>query len=284
VNRAVLSHIRAAGIAAFVLAHGVASQETKPPVPSGRDPGGVAVALLSTGIDYTRPEIANRLARDGEGELIGWDLIDNDRRPFPRDGDATEIAVALLTAGYGTRLVPVRVNPADPVSLARAVAFVSQTPARVAAVPLWSASRDNWEPFRQAASHFQRILFVLAAGDGGKDIDRERVFPALLDLPNALVVTAADAATLAVQPDANWGGTSVDAVVPAANSALATGVAAAAVVSMLDQDTSASGAEIKRKILERAPQRTAESPPKTRTLTVLRVNPPPPGQRPARRK
>ena len=70
-----------------------AAQGRKPRLPAGLDPGGVAVALLSTGIDYQASDIARRLARDGEGDLIGWDLVDRDNRPF--NGAAAETPAAL---------------------------------------------------------------------------------------------------------------------------------------------------------------------------------------------
>src|SRR4029078_9951193 len=88
------------------------AQTKKPPLPPGRDPGGVAIALLTTGIDYTLPTIAGYLARDGEGEVIGFDPVDNDNRPF--GGDGTTLAANLLDPAIGTRLVPVRVDPRDP--------------------------------------------------------------------------------------------------------------------------------------------------------------------------
>jgi hypothetical protein len=183
-------------------AFAAAAQGKDPKVPPGRDPGGVAVALLSSGIDYTVPEIAGRLARDGEGEIIAWDFIDNDNRPFDvtgwqtpanRGGEAADVAAHLANAAAhsGVRIVSVRVDPADPATLARAVAFVARTPARVVAVPMWSDRAEDWELFRQAASHFTELLFVVAAGDGGRDIDREPVWPAAFKLQNALVVTSA---------------------------------------------------------------------------------------------
>ena len=83
--RAILLHLIA--VAAFAVA--ALAQEKKPPLPPGRDPGGMAIALVTTGIDYTVPEVAQRLARDGEGELIGWDLEDQDRKPFDRSKGST---------------------------------------------------------------------------------------------------------------------------------------------------------------------------------------------------
>src|SRR5262249_3730820 len=95
----------------------------KPPLPPGRDPGGVAVGLFTNGIDYTVPEVAQRLARDGEGELVGFDLADNDNRPFGDNraqtpaqwgGDGTALAINLLDPTIGVRLVPVRPDLRNP--------------------------------------------------------------------------------------------------------------------------------------------------------------------------
>ncbi len=185
--RAILLHLIAAtafGVAAL-------AQEKKPPLPPGRDPGGVAIALVTTGIDYTVPEVAQRLARDGEGELIGWDLEDQDRKPFDRSkggtrpewgGDGTLIA-SVLSGGRGVRLVPVRVDPTDAASLARAIVFVAQTPARVAVLPMWGTMRQDWEPLRQAAMRFKDVLVIVPAGKGA-----EAVYPAALGLDNVLAV------------------------------------------------------------------------------------------------
>jgi len=174
-------------LALCALVRAAPAEVRKPPLPPGRDPGGVAVALFTTGIDYTDPEVAVRLARDGEGELIGWDAADADNRPFAArggaanwGGDGTLLARAL--GGPGRRLVAVRIGPTDPASLARAVAFIAATPARIAVVPMWSSAKATWEPFRQAVLQHGDLLLIAAAGDEGKDIDREPVWPAAFQL------------------------------------------------------------------------------------------------------
>jgi len=137
----------ACALALFCI-EGALAEARKPPLPPGRDPGGVAIALLTTGIDYTQPEVAQVLARDGEGELIGRDIADDDNRPRAVElearanwgGDGTALAKAL--GSPGRRLVPVRISPGDPMSLARAVAFVAQTPARIV-VPVISSACES---------------------------------------------------------------------------------------------------------------------------------------------
>ena len=184
-------------IASAAVGAAAEAENRKPSVPAGRDPGGVAIALIGTGIDYTIPEVARRLARDGEGEIIGWDIEDKDRRPFDKSrgetrpewgGDGT--ALIRLVGLTGRRVVPVRINPADPISIARAVAFVAQTPARIVVVPMWSWEPAAWEPFRQAAARFADLLFVIAAGDDAGVANQDSVWPAAFRLPNGLVVAA----------------------------------------------------------------------------------------------
>ena len=188
--RSLLPHL----VAAVVLATAVLAQETRPPVPPGRDPGGLAVAVVGGGLDYTLPRLAQRLARDGEGELIGWDLEHNDRRPHGKAGSGADMGVAsLLLEMDGVRLVPVRLKTADPTSAARAVAFSAHTPARVVLLPLTTAPPGAWESVLQAATRFKAVLLILPA-------DAAAAVPAFLGLDNVVaiepVVEAADVSTL----------------------------------------------------------------------------------------
>jgi subtilisin family serine protease len=192
----------AAVVLAFALCETALAQSPapKPPVPTGVDPGGIAVALIATGIDYTHPEIKDRLARDGEGGIIGFDLIDNDNRPYaatslPENQDGavdTILARRILSTYRHARLVPVRVDPKDKLMLARALAFTATTPARIVAVPLWGESRETWEFFQQAAEQVPEQLLILPAGDADAVAQGRRQFPAALNLRGALIVAAAN--------------------------------------------------------------------------------------------
>jgi subtilisin family serine protease len=167
----------------------------KPPVPPGLDPGGIAIALIATGVDYTHPEIRDRLARDGEGEIVGIDLIDNDHRPFAsslsgnRDGIVDTILARRILATYRhARLVPIRVDPKDKAMLARALAFAATTPARIVAVPLWSDNKETWEFFQQAADQIPDLLLILPAGDADAVAQGRPQWPGALNLKGAVIV------------------------------------------------------------------------------------------------
>ncbi len=184
-----------------------------PKVPPGHDPGGTAIALIGGGIDYTSEKIAPRLARDGEGELIGWDMIDNDRRPFPTaiasggssgaaskpqassgktSDDDTELASLILSAYAKGQLVPVRTRPGEAQALATAIAFVAGTPARIVVIAQPLDSAPLRLVVRQASERFKDHLFVVA-GDVGlaaAPVAGGAPLPSLMNFANVLVVAA----------------------------------------------------------------------------------------------
>lgn len=131
-----------------------------PPVPAGRDPGGRAVAFITTGVDYTKPPLAKMLARDGEGEIIGYDFVDDDRRPFGQPGDS-DIAEVIIGEGQATTLIPIRADLSATVAAGRAIKYAAETRSRIIAIsqPVTIASQANL--VSAAASHFSNHLFIV---------------------------------------------------------------------------------------------------------------------------
>jgi len=170
------------------------AQAAKPAVPAGTDPGGVAVALLGPGLDYTNPLIARRLARDGEGDPIGRDFAGGDNRPYePADAagnrPGTNAALTLVRLVERVRLVAVREHPADPAAIGRMIAFTMQSPATIAVWLDGAPARRDWPILAEAARRFpERLVIVPAPADG-------KALAALPRLPN--LVLAASAARLA---------------------------------------------------------------------------------------
>lgn len=207
---------------AGLLSAGAALAAEEPPVPAGEDPGGVAVAVVDSGINYTLPHVAGRLARDAEGRLLGRDFADGDRRPYDvvPGGDApaaghhgTSVASILLREAPAARIAPYRFHASDYESFARIVAHMAEGPARIAVMALGGYRERDWEPFRRAAAAHPEILFVLSAGNDGRDIDEEPVYPAAFDLANAIVVASSDDFGR-LPPASNWGRKSVDISTP----------------------------------------------------------------------
>ena len=194
-----------------------------PPVPVGEGLPGVNVALVDAGVNYLLPEIGERLARDSDGTVLGYDYWDLDPRPFDANParspffpqrHGTQTASLLLAEAPVIRLVPYRYpRPAmgrmgDLIEAAAAKRVV------VVNLSLGGNRGEDWQAFREAAIAHPEMLFVVSAGNNGRDIDAQPVFPAALTLENMLTVSSAN-------PDgrpargSNWGRESVDLLVPA---------------------------------------------------------------------
>ena len=194
------------------------------PWPSGIDPGGVRVALVDSGLAYDLPLFRDRLARDGEGQPLGYDYWDLD--PWPYDGDVsrgpflpirhgTAVASVLVREAPGAALVPFRYPRPDMSRMGALVARAIRAGARVLAMPLGSRKPEDWRAFERALRG-RDILAVVSAGNNGRDIDGDPVYPAALTLENIVTVTSADAFGR-LASGSNWGAQSVDVMLPAEN-------------------------------------------------------------------
>ncbi|MEL6747060.1 MAG: S8 family serine peptidase [Pseudomonadota bacterium] len=193
--------------------------------PAGRDPGGVRVGLIDSGLAYDLPMFASRLARDANGVPLGYDFWDLDAWPY--DGDmargaflpirhGTPVASVLVREAPGAALIPLRYPRPDMSRLADAINRAAAVGARIVAMPLGSRRRSDWEAFNTALEARPDVLAIVSAGNDGRDIDIEPVWPAALPLDNMLVVTSADAFGRLAR-GSNWGAASVDIMLPAEN-------------------------------------------------------------------
>ncbi len=181
----------------LLAATGALAQTVKPRVPPGLDPGGVAVAVADpVGVHYTWPQILARLARDGEGDVIGWDFVDGGQRPYADPGaartSATSLASIVLRETPAARIVPFRTK-AETVAIGRLMVFAAKSPAKVLLLLTATDSAADWAAFAEAAAHFKHVLVVVPVGGdlmGGP----HRAFPAQLSAETMLAVTDSDPA------------------------------------------------------------------------------------------
>jgi hypothetical protein len=130
-----------------------------PPVPAGRNPGGFPVTVIGSGVDYTLGALAQMLARDGEGEIIGYDFVDDDRRPFGT-GD-TAAAEVLIREGQAATLVAVRAKLSEVESFGRAISYAAKSPSKIVAIPVVASGAETSALIRSAANHFPERLFIV---------------------------------------------------------------------------------------------------------------------------
>ena len=190
--------------------------------PTGTDTGGVLVAMVDAGVDYRIPSIGGRLARDASGAILGYDWWDRDPRPFdahPAGTDffvqrhGTRTASLMLAEAPVARLVPYRYPRPDMSRMRELIEQADTDGVRIVNLSLGGPRREEWEVFEQTALAHPHLLFVVSAGNDGRDIDQQPVYPAALSLSNLVVVTSAnDDGTLA--EGSNWGRRHVHLMVP----------------------------------------------------------------------
>lgn len=203
-----------------------------PLVPKGRYRACTRVGLLDNGVDYTADWLRPHLAYDRAGNLVGKDVWEDDGRPFdygfppggvdPRRSifspNRHGTMVASVLAAYGgsdTCIVPVRYAPfANGDGVERAVAFLARSGVRVVSVQ--SSRRRPWPAFRRAIRRHPQILFVVAAGNAGLDLNRRPLYPTVYDEPNLLVVAGSEGMDR-LWHRSNFGAGVVDVAVRAVN-------------------------------------------------------------------
>ncbi len=145
---------------------------------------GQAIAILDTGIDYTRPSLGGGFG-PGHKVVGGWDFVDNDADPLDTFGHGTNVAGVIAAGGFdyngfhyqgiapGADLVALRVDAAD-----------DPVPAeRIQAALQWVLDHRN--EFRIAAVN-------ISFGEGAYNTGQTSIYsPQLADLKKAGVMVCA---------------------------------------------------------------------------------------------
>jgi hypothetical protein len=136
----------------------------EPRVPPGLSPiGAVTIAILGPGIDYRVPSLRNRLARDGEGVLMSWDLTDNDTQPFaPSGGLGTQAAEMIARLAPKAQLMIVW-QDADP-------------------------NRPDWPILAEAVKRFSDRLFIIPAGGSLPNLESSPAYAGIRGAANVVIV------------------------------------------------------------------------------------------------
>jgi hypothetical protein len=217
---------------------------------------------VGNGLDYTSPALAPRLARDGEGEIVGWDFIDGDTHPYTAQADT---AARVAAASPNTRLIAVRIDPAVRESHAAAIGFLRRTPASIALLELASPFQHGWQLILRAAAATPHMLLVVPALPAG-NLDSAMPADAPEPPPNLLVVAAAaparvsghGARTVDVEVETGLAGDDPAAAVAAAARAVALGA------EILQKQTALTGGELKASIMGMAQAPSAGEPRRSR--------------------
>jgi thermitase len=183
---------------------------------------GAKVAVVDTGIVATHPDLASKLAtnpgetgggKESNGvdddhngfvdDWRGWDWIDDDNVPADLHGHGTHvsgtIAAAQDTVGIsgvapGARVLPLRVLGANgsgsSSGVAAAFAYAGDMGIPIVNASLGSNTMSRAQ--RDAILAHPDTVYVVAAGNDGRDVDATPAYPCAIPAPNIVCVGATD--------------------------------------------------------------------------------------------
>jgi subtilisin family serine protease len=204
---------------------------------------GVTVAVVDTGIALTHPELAGRIATnpgetgggketnriddDHDGyvdDWRGWDWVAGDNVPADENGHGTHVAgtiaapqdaVGVAGVAPDARILPLRVLNASGSGSGSAVASAFDLAGRLG-IPVVNASLGSsglTTAQRTAINLHPNTLYVVAAGNDGRDNDVTPTYPCAIPAPNVVCVGATDNRDSRAS-FSNVGATSVDLFAP----------------------------------------------------------------------
>ena len=183
---------------------------------------GIKVAIVDTGVNYNLDFIADKISRIDESNLTGYDFEDDDSLPYDIDTGrsvffpmhhGTSVSSIILREAPMSELVVYRFPRSEMCKFENLIEHISVNKIKIVNLSMGSVNKDDWQCFYKAAKSNKNILFFVSAGNDGKNIDFEKIYPASFDLENIIVVTSSDISGNLAQ-GSNFGSVSVDFLIP----------------------------------------------------------------------
>jgi subtilisin family serine protease len=204
--------------------------------------GPVTIAIVDSGVNLRHPDLrdnlwtnpreiaGNGIDDDGDGrvdDVHGWDFANGDADPADDNGHGTHVAgiaaargdngIGVAGVAWRARIMAVKAVDASAQgsssTVAEAVRYAVARGARIVVLALAGSDPGSYleSAIREAAD--RGVLVVCAAGNGGRDVDAQPVFPAAFDLPNVISV-AATSRKGALSRLSNFGRATIDIATP----------------------------------------------------------------------
>ena len=251
------------------------SEYFNPPLKKQKPFKGIKVAIVDTGVNYNLDFIADKISRIDESNLAGYDFEDDDSLPYDIDTGrsvffpmhhGTSVSSIILREAPMSELVVYRFPRSEMCKFENLIEHISVNKIKIVNLSMGSVNKDDWQCFYKAAKSNKNILFFVSAGNDGKNIDFEKIYPASFDLENIIVVTSSDISGNLAQ-GSNFGSVSVDFLIPgeqipvidhrgvktnASGSSFAVPRVVAMAIRILSNNTNANILDIKSKLISRA--------------------------------
>ena len=251
------------------------SEYFNPPLEKQKPFKGIKVAIVDTGVNYNLDFIADKISRIDESNLTGYDFEDDDSLPYDIDTGrsvffpmhhGTSVSSIILREAPMSELVVYRFPRSEMCKFENLIEHISVNKIKIVNLSMGSVNKDDWQCFYKAAKSNKNILFFVSAGNDGKNIDFEKIYPASFDLENIIVVTSSDISGNLAQ-GSNFGSVSVDFLIPgeqipvidhrgvktnASGSSFAVPRVVAMAIRILSNNPNANILDIKSKLISRA--------------------------------
>ena len=251
------------------------SEYFNPPLKKQKPFKGIKVAIVDTGVNYNLDFIADKISRIDESNLTGYDFEDDDSLPYDIDTGrsvffpmhhGTSVSSIILREAPMSELVVYRFPRSEMCKFENLIEHISVNKIKIVNLSMGSVNKDDWQCFYRAAKSNKNILFFVSAGNDGKNIDFDKIYPASFDLENIIVITSSDISGNLAQ-GSNFGSVSVDFLIPgeqipvidhrgvktnASGSSFAVPRAVAMAIRILSNNTNANILDIKSKLISRA--------------------------------
>lgn len=181
----------------------------------------VVVAVLDTGVDIYHPELRSRLFvnklemeglpgvdDDNNGyidDAVGWDFHDNTNNPMDSNAHGTHCAGVIgaiannsigMAGVAAVSIMPLRVMGTDGSgrysSFVQAIEYARRNGATILSNSYGGPDDDASLKEQVKMATDAGLLYVVAAGNEGTDLDATKAYPASWALPNMLTVAASD--------------------------------------------------------------------------------------------
>ena len=251
------------------------SEYFNPPLKKQKPFKGIKVAIVDTGVNYNLDFIADKISRIDESNLTGYDFEDDDSLPYDIDTGrsvffpmhhGTSVSSIILREAPMSELVVYRFPRSEMCKFENLIEHISVNKIKIVNLSMGSVNKDDWQCFYRAAKSNKNILFFVSAGNDGKNIDFDKIYPASFDLENIIVITSSDISGNLAQ-GSNFGSVSVDFLIPgeqipvmdhrgvktnASGSSFAVPRVVAMAIRILSNNPNANILDIKSKLISRA--------------------------------